>query len=68
MMREDWLRDRSRDQSLPAIARKRAEQQLVHERQQDNARRMKHVRGKRRAGAVRKVGIGEGDAYHKYED
>ena len=29
---------------------------------------MKHMRGKRRAGAVGKVGIGEGDEYREYED
>ena len=29
---------------------------------------MKHIRGKRRAGAVSKVGIGEGEEYREYED
>jgi hypothetical protein len=29
---------------------------------------MKHIQGKRRAGAVSKVGIGEGEDYQEYED
>lgn len=41
---------------------------LSHERQRDNARRMKHVTGKRRAGAVSRVGSGEGGDYREYED
>ena len=68
MMREEFLRERTKDTSLPEIARKRAKQQLGHERQRDNARRMKHIWGKWRAGAISKVGIGEGEEYQEYED
>jgi hypothetical protein len=31
MMREDFLRERARDESFPATARKRAKLQLSHE-------------------------------------
>jgi hypothetical protein len=68
MMREEFLRERTKDTSLPEIARKCAKQQLGHEQQQDNARRMKHIWGKQRAGAVSKVGIGEGEEYQEDED
>jgi hypothetical protein len=68
MMREEFLRERTKDTSLPKIARKRTKQQLGHERQRDNARRMKHIRGKWRAGAISKVGIGEGEECREYED
>jgi hypothetical protein len=68
MMREEFLRERTKDTSLPEIARKRAKQQLGHERQRDNARRMKHIRENQRAGAISKVGIGEGEEYREYED
>jgi hypothetical protein len=33
-----------------------------------NARRMKHLRGKQRAGAITKVGVCQGDDYFEYED
>jgi hypothetical protein len=68
MMREEFSRERIKDTSLPKIAGKRTKQQLGHERQRDNARRMKHIQGKQRAGAISKVGIGEGEEYQEYED
>jgi hypothetical protein len=37
MKREEFLRDRSRDEALTLAVRKRAKQALVHERQRDNA-------------------------------
>jgi hypothetical protein len=65
---EEFLSDRAQDEALTTVVRKRAKQALGHERQWDNARRMKHLRGKQRAGAVTKVGIHQGDDYFEYED
>jgi hypothetical protein len=50
MKREEFLRDRPRDEALPTAVRKRAKQALGHERQRDNARRMKHLRGETTCG------------------
>jgi hypothetical protein len=41
---------------------------LGHKCQQDNARHIKHLQGKQRAGAVTKVDIHQGDDYFEYED
>jgi hypothetical protein len=68
MKRVEFLHDRARDEALTTAVRKHAKQALGHERQRDNARRMKHLRGKQRAGAVTKVGIHQGDDYFEYED
>jgi hypothetical protein len=47
MMRQEFLRERIRDNTLTEKTRTHAKQCLKHERQRDNARRMKHMRGKR---------------------
>jgi hypothetical protein len=69
MKREKFLWDRSRDGALTLAVRKRAKQALAHEQQRDNARHMKHLRGKQRAaGAVTTVGVRQGDDYFEYDD
>jgi hypothetical protein len=57
-----------KDNSLSEKAREHAKRSLKQERQRDNTRRMKHMQGKRRAGAVTKVGTGQGNSYQEYED
>jgi hypothetical protein len=68
MMRQDFLRDWMRDDTLSEKARTHAKQCLKKERQRDNAQRMKHMRGKHRAGAVSRVSTGQGEDYREYED
>jgi hypothetical protein len=65
---EEFLRDQARDEALTTAVWKPAKQALGHEHQRDNARRMKHLRGKQCAGAVTKVGVCQGDDYFEYED
>jgi hypothetical protein len=68
MMQQDFLWDRMRDDTLSEKARTHAKQCLKKERQRDNTQRMKHMRGKRQAGAVSRVGTGQGEDYREYED
>jgi hypothetical protein len=68
MKREEFLRDQARDEALTTAVQKHAKQALGYERQWDNARRMKHLQGKQRAGAVTKLGVCQGDDYFEYED
>jgi hypothetical protein len=68
MMRQEFLWEQIRDNTLTEKTRTHAKQCLKHERQRDNAQRMKHMRGKRRAGAGSKVGTGQGDDYREYDD
>jgi hypothetical protein len=68
MMQQDFLRERMRDNTLMEKTRSHAKQCLRHEQSRDNAQRMKHMQGKRPAGAVSKVGTGQGDDYQEYED
>jgi hypothetical protein len=46
MMRQEFLREQIRDNTLTEKTRTHAKQCLKHEHQRDNARRMKHMRGK----------------------
>jgi hypothetical protein len=47
MMRQDFLQERMRDNTLTEKMRSHAKQCLRHKRSRDNAQRMKHMRGKR---------------------
>ena len=62
-IRSDWLKERSYDSKLSEADRKRARVALRHERVRDNNRRMRHVLGRKRAGAVIRIGVGEGAEY-----
>lgn len=68
MMRADFLRERSKDETLSAEARKRAKTALRHERARDCNRRMKHVLKKNRANSVTTVVSGEGPCYVEHTD
>jgi hypothetical protein len=68
MKRKEFLWDRSQDEALTLAVQKRAKQALVHERQWDNAQRMKHLWGKQCAGAVTTVGVRQGEDYFEYDD
>ncbi len=65
---EEFLCNWAQDKALPTAVQKWAKQALGHKCQQDNARHIKHLQGKQRAGAVTKVDIHQGDDYFEYED
>jgi hypothetical protein len=56
--RQEFLRDHAQDKALSMETLKQAKQALGYECQQDNARCMKHLRGKQHEGAVTWLGQG----------
>jgi hypothetical protein len=69
MKREEFLHDQAQDKALTLEVWKQAKQALLgHKCQRDNARHMKHLRGKQWAGAITKVSLCQGDDYYEYKD